>query len=164
MSRLRRFYKTEEEIVQLLNASDSEEEENVFDLDIEDRAFLDDFTDLPNGAEIEIEGIAPTDKPSTSKNAMSNVSMAKSVGAKELGVKFCWKKANKDYVPPAYTDPEYIHGEVLNPKATADENIPTVLEVFNAVCNFDTLIEHIIHQTKIYCEQTGVIFQLVKKS
>lgn len=75
MKRTRRFCIRDDEILQCLNASASEDDENQFDLDDEDMSFLEnDIKDLDSDIEIEIEDVLSSEKPSTSKSTGAQVS------------------------------------------------------------------------------------------
>lgn len=163
MKRTRRFCLNNDEILQCLNASASEDDENQFDLDDEDLCFLEnDINDLDSDAEIEIEDVLSSEKPSTSKSTVTQVSTnrvpLKSATIQESQVTLKWKKPRDNYVPPAYVDPDYEYGKVLLTNLKADDEVPEIAEVFNSVCDFDTLIDMIIQQSKIYCEQKGTVY------
>lgn len=53
-----------------------------------------------------------------------------------------------------YTNPlSFEYSKVLNSVISADDDVPSVLEVFSTVLNFDVLLDLIIIESKRYCEQ-----------
>ena len=117
MSRIRRFLKTEEEIIHLLNESDSEDDNDNIKLDNEDLNYLEDFDALENGTEIVIEDvIAGREAPSSPPRTFIN---------KKPEYTFKWKKINGNYDSPSFAmnkDVEY--SKVLRPQIGVEDEIP----------------------------------------
>lgn len=156
MQRSRNFYLTNEECIQLVNADDSDDDENNLKLDDEDIAILEGDAELEDGSEIVIENVIASTRESIDNNTSEPIE-----SQPEKNVIFRWRSPRVDYQPPNYIDPpEYFYGEVLNPTVLQDDDMPSVLDVFNAVCNFNNLLELIVNQSMHYSQQRGHLFTI----
>ena len=153
MLRSRRFVFTEEDIMEILCGSDSDEDENRFNLDDEDVNFLEEDGEV--GTEVIIDDILST--PSTSTNMAASVCVEPIAEVSlDKNVKFIWRSA-RNYQSPNYVSPTVEYGEVKIP-AALEEEVPSVFQVFSEVCDFEELLKLIIEQTHIYAQQKGVAF------
>lgn len=159
MPKERRFCLSNDEIVQIMDASDSEDDENKLLLDEEDIAFIEE--DLEAGEladnEIIIEDVVGTVQ---NENYTSDIILI--TPPNEINVTFKWK-STKNYEIPNYNNPlNYEYSKVLNPTISLEDDVPDVLDVFSAVVNFDVLLDLIIVESKLYCEQNGKLFSIEK--
>lgn len=162
MPKERRFCLSRDEIirwVQIMDASDSEDDENKLLLDEEDIAFIEE--DLEAGEladnEITMEDVVGTVQ---NENYTSNNILV--TPPNKINVTFKWK-STKNYEIPNYNNSlNYEYGKVLNPTIYLEDDVLDVLDVFSAVVNFDTLLNLIIAESKLYCEQNGKLFFIKK--
>lgn len=156
--RTREFALTDSEILEYLVADNSDDEDGLF-LDEEDQQFL--AQDIDEGlSNVEIE---PSIPPSVSEN-IHNEEESQSQQeipqtSSEAVPSFKWRK--NSYIPHQFRDQEgYKYGEVnILDSLTSSDFSP--INIFNAVTNFDQLIDDIIvPESERYALQNGRSFTL----
>lgn len=150
----REFHLNEDEILGILVAEDSGDEDNLI-LDEEDRQFLAEDMD----AGVTISEILPPESlgvplPNVSSTPDPNISCPRPTS------NFTWRR--NQYVPNIFqTNETYVYGAI---KILQDEqvyNTVTPIQIYNSTCKFNKLLDDIIiPESMKYAEQQGRVFTI----
>ena len=146
-NKIRRYVESQEEILQILTADDSEDESDK-ELDEEDQRFLAIDGDKM-GEEIEIVGEnVQEDESEVNRNSPPNKKHKENEGQ----LSFRWKRK---FDP---IDIKHINYPFCKIKLLFDNNKYDPMDIFQRTCNFDKLITDIVEQSELYMHQRGVQF------
>jgi len=141
-NRTRRFQISDSEILQILTAEESEDENDEL-LDDEDVLFLE--NDIGIASEVVIEGQNIQETEIEEQHEQQSAQSKKSKSTND-GIKW-----SKSYIDVSKQEIDFEYGKIKLLYDVNDSLQP--MEIFEKTCNFDKLIEEVCIQSEIYMQQ-----------